>query len=152
RTLGYTVVPQVGCSGFRIDLGIVDPAAPGRFLLGVECDGATYHSAATARDRDRLRQQILEQLGWRIHRIWSPDWVTKRGGEISTRGEALEEARRRDSQDTALVAVRSDADDADSQQPILDVERVAVAPANADTVLPGTVPYELYEMDVAYHD
>src|SRR5262249_43088395 len=105
RALGYTVVPQVGCSGFRIDLGIVDPAEPGRFLLGVECDGATYHSAATARDRDRLRQQILAQLGWRIHRIWSPDWVTQRAGEIRRLREAIEAARRRDSPETALTAV-----------------------------------------------
>src|SRR5262249_364869 len=64
---------QVGCSGFRIDLAVVDPRAPGRYLLGIECDGATYHSSATARDRDRLRQEVLEQLGWRICRIWSTD-------------------------------------------------------------------------------
>lgn len=93
RALGYDVVPQVGCSGFRIDIGVIDPAEPGRFLLGVECDGATYHAAATARDRDRLRQQILENLGWRgrMHRIWSPDWVTKREGEIRRLKQALEE-------------------------------------------------------------
>lgn len=82
RRMGYDVIPQVGCSGFRIDLGIIDPRNPGRFILGVECDGATYHSAATARDRDRLRQEILEKLGWRIHRVWSPDWITKRNTEI----------------------------------------------------------------------
>jgi very-short-patch-repair endonuclease len=152
RALGYTVVPQVGCSGFRIDLGIVDPAEPGRFLLGVECDGATYHSAATARDRDRLRQQILEQLGWRLHRIWSPDWVTKRAGEIRRLREAIEAARHRDSYETALAAVISDAEDADSQQPMPDVERVAVTHTNADAVLPGTIPYELYEVDMAYED
>src|SRR5262249_15144243 len=70
---GLTVHPQVGCSGFRIDLAVVDPRAPGRYLLGVECDGATYHSSATARDRDRLRQEVLEGLGWRICRIWSTD-------------------------------------------------------------------------------
>ena len=71
---GYTVHAQVGCSGYRIDMAIVDPAAPGRYLLGVECDGATYHRAATARDRDKLRQHILEGLGWKLHRIWSTDW------------------------------------------------------------------------------
>ncbi len=74
RDKGWVVHPQVGCSGYRVDLAVVDPRAPGRYLLGVECDGATYHSAATARDRDRLRQHILEGLGWRIHRIWSTDW------------------------------------------------------------------------------
>lgn len=74
RNAGYEVHHQVGCSGYRIDLGVVDPSAPGRYLLGVECDGATYHRAATARDRDKLRQLILEGLGWKLHRIWSTDW------------------------------------------------------------------------------
>jgi very-short-patch-repair endonuclease len=74
RKAGYEVHHQVGCSGYRIDLGVVDPAAPGRYLLGIECDGATYHRAATARDRDKLRQLILEGLGWKLHRIWSTDW------------------------------------------------------------------------------
>ena len=74
RDKGWDVHPQVGVSGYRIDIGIVDPRAPGRYILGVECDGKTYHSAATARDRDRLRQKVLEDLGWNIHRIWSTDW------------------------------------------------------------------------------
>jgi very-short-patch-repair endonuclease len=74
RHAGWTVHPQVGVSGYRIDIGVVDPRAPGRYLLGVECDGATYHSGATARDRDRLRQHVLEGLGWELQRIWSTDW------------------------------------------------------------------------------
>lgn len=74
RDKGWQVHPQVGCSGYRIDIGVVDPRAPGRYLVGIECDGASYHSGATARDRDRLRQHILEGLGWRIHRIWSTNW------------------------------------------------------------------------------
>ncbi|MDI1267866.1 MAG: DUF3320 domain-containing protein [Polaromonas sp.] len=74
RNHNWEVHPQVGCSGYRIDIGVVDPRAPGRYLIGIECDGRTYHSGATARDRDRLRQHILEKLGWRIHRIWSTDW------------------------------------------------------------------------------
>lgn len=74
RKAGYDVHHQVGCSGYRIDLAVVDPATPGRYLLGIECDGATYHRAATARDRDKLRQLILEGLGWKLHRIWSTDW------------------------------------------------------------------------------
>jgi len=72
---GLNVHRQIGCSGFRIDLALVHPARPGKYVLGVECDGATYHSSATARDRDRLRQDVLEGLGWRICRIWSTDWV-----------------------------------------------------------------------------
>ncbi|WP_409422960.1 DUF4011 domain-containing protein [Pseudaeromonas sp. ZJS20] len=74
RNRGWRVVPQVGVSGYRIDMAVVNPHAPGKFLLGVECDGATYHSAPSARDRDRLRQMVLEGLGWNIHRIWSTDW------------------------------------------------------------------------------
>ncbi|WP_127076741.1 DUF3320 domain-containing protein [Rhodomicrobium lacus] len=71
---GWQVHPQVGVSGFRIDLGVVHPDAPGRYLAGVECDGATYHRSATARDRDRLREGVLRNLGWRIVRVWSTDW------------------------------------------------------------------------------
>jgi very-short-patch-repair endonuclease len=74
REAGYHVHSQVGVSSFRIDLGIIDPARPGEYILGVECDGATYHSARSARDRDRLRQEVLEGLGWRLHRTWSTDW------------------------------------------------------------------------------
>lgn len=74
RERGWEVHPQVGVSGYRIDIGVVDKRAPGRYLLGVECDGATYHSGATVRDRDRLRHLILEGLGWQLHRIWSTDW------------------------------------------------------------------------------
>jgi very-short-patch-repair endonuclease len=72
---GMEVRRQVGCSGYRIDLALMDPSKPGRFILGIECDGATYHNSATARDRDRLRQEVLESLGWQIVRIWSTDWV-----------------------------------------------------------------------------
>ncbi|MDI4237762.1 DUF3320 domain-containing protein [Bradyrhizobium sp. Arg237L] len=71
---GWEVHPQVGVSFFRIDLGIVHPDFPGRYLAGVECDGAAYHRSATARDRDRLREMVLTDLGWRIRRIWSTEW------------------------------------------------------------------------------
>jgi hypothetical protein len=74
RKRGWTIVPQVGVSKFRIDLGIVHPDRPGDYLAGVECDGASYHSAATARDRDKVRAAILEGLGWTLLRIWSTDW------------------------------------------------------------------------------
>lgn len=79
---GYDVVPQIGVAGFFIDLGVRHPARPGAFLLGIECDGASYHSGRSARDRDRLRQEILENLGWKIHRIWSTDWFKNRDNEI----------------------------------------------------------------------
>lgn len=95
REMGYECVPQVGCSSYRIDIGVLDPAKPGRYILGVECDGATYHSAYTARDRDRLRQAVLENLGWRIHRIWSPDWVARRDTELQRLRQAIDAARER---------------------------------------------------------
>ncbi len=79
---GYEVVPQVGVAGFFIDLGVKHPAKAGAFLLGIECDGASYHSGRSARDRDRLRQEILENLGWKIHRVWSTDWFKNRDSEI----------------------------------------------------------------------
>ncbi len=71
---GWEVHPQVGVSFFRIDLGIVHPDFPGRYLAGVECDGAAYHRSATARDRDHLREMVLTDLGWRVLRIWSTEW------------------------------------------------------------------------------
>lgn len=70
---GYQCVPQVGVDGFFIDLGVLAPTKD-RFILGIECDGASYHSSKSARDRDKLRQKILEDLGWTIHRVWSTDW------------------------------------------------------------------------------
>jgi very-short-patch-repair endonuclease len=74
RAMGCEPVPQVGVAGYFIDIGVRHPDWPHGFVLGVECDGASYHSAKSARDRDRLRQEVLERLGWRIHRIWSTDW------------------------------------------------------------------------------
>ena len=74
RERGWEIREQVGCSGYRIDLAVVDPDRPERYLLGLECDGANYRSAANARDRDRLRAQVLKSLGWRLVRVWSIDF------------------------------------------------------------------------------
>lgn len=71
---GYSIQPQVGMAGFFIDIGVIDPRNENKFICGIECDGATYHSSRSARDRDRLRQSILESRGWSIYRIWSTDW------------------------------------------------------------------------------
>lgn len=92
KAAGYEVHHQVGCSGYRIDLGIIDPKAPGRYLLGVECDGVTYHRAATARDRDKLRQLVLEGLGWKLHRVWSTDWWHDTGSEMEKLTAAIASA------------------------------------------------------------
>lgn len=90
---GWEVHKQVGSGGYRIDLAIVDPEAPGRYRLGVECDGANYHRAKTARDRDKLREGVLRELGWKLHRIWSTDWWTNPDRETQKLEAALERAR-----------------------------------------------------------
>lgn len=90
---GYRCRPQVGVAGFFIDIGVLHPDHPTEFLLGVECDGATYHSTAAIRDRDRLRQEILESRGWRIHRVWSTDWWMNPEGETLRLVETIERLR-----------------------------------------------------------
>ena len=74
KTEGFQCEPQIGVAGFFIDLAVPNSARPDNFIIGIECDGAAYHSSRHARDRDRLRQQILESLGWTIYRVWSSDW------------------------------------------------------------------------------
>lgn len=71
---GYKLKTQVGSSGYKIDIAVLHPEIEGRYVLAIECDGAAYHSSRTARDRDILRQKILESQGWKFHRIWSTDW------------------------------------------------------------------------------
>lgn len=90
---GYIVRKQVGSHGFYLDLAIVDPENPGRYLIGIECDGASYHSARSARDRDRLRQQVLEGIGWKMHRIWSTDWFRNPEQELKRTIQAIEIAK-----------------------------------------------------------
>ncbi|SMY31658.1 ATP-dependent RecD-like DNA helicase [Photobacterium malacitanum] len=92
QSLGYQVQPQVGCAGFYIDIAVRDPNKPGRYMLAVECDGATYHSSKSARDRDRIRQSVLEGLGWRFHRIWSTDWFRNRYKETERLDDAIKSA------------------------------------------------------------
>lgn len=94
QNAGYQVHPQVGIAGFFIDLAIADPTKPGRYLIGIECDGASYHSARSARDRDRLRQAVLEDHGWIIHRIWSTDWFQRPKEQLDRTIAAIEDAKR----------------------------------------------------------
>jgi very-short-patch-repair endonuclease len=91
---GYEVVPQLGVAGYFIDLAVRDPDNSGTFILGVECDGAMYHSARSVRDRDRLRQEVLVRLGWRIYRIWSTDWFRNPRAEFLKLVAAIEALRR----------------------------------------------------------
>lgn len=90
---GYDVKRQIGASGFRVDLAISDADKPGRFVLGIECDGAQFHSSRSARDRDRLRQQVLEAHGWIIHRVWSADWYLRPQAELRKIEDAIVAAR-----------------------------------------------------------
>lgn len=102
---GLHPVLQVGCGGFRIDLALKHPHRPGEFCLGIECDGATYHSSKTARDRDRIRQNVLEHLGWNIVRIWSTDWIRNPDRQIDHVLAAYERA-------SAANSTRPSADEA----------------------------------------
>jgi very-short-patch-repair endonuclease len=91
---GYEVRCQIGVAGFFIDLAVVHPDHPGRFILGIECDGATYHSTRSARDRDRLREQVLTRdFGWAIHRIWSTDWFRDPRSQVDRVVRTIERLR-----------------------------------------------------------
>jgi len=92
RSWGYDVTPQVGTAGYRIDIGVRHPGQPGAYCLGVECDGYQYHSSRAARDRDRLREDVLRGLGWRLHRIWGTAWYRDRNGAEAALRSAIEEA------------------------------------------------------------
>lgn len=92
QSRGFEVRKQVGLAGFFIDLAVVHPSQPGRYVLGIECDGATYHSTISTRDRDRLRQAVLEDHGWRIHRIWSIDWFQRPNQELDRLIDAIQNA------------------------------------------------------------
>ena len=91
RQKGYRCVPQVGVRGYFIDIGVVDPRDPNKFILGIECDGASYHSSTSARERDRLRQEVLEGLGWKILRVWSTDWFRNPASILSYISSEIEE-------------------------------------------------------------
>ena len=112
---GYEVDCQVGVSAYRIDLAVRDPDCPGRYLVGIECDGATYHSARTARDRDRIRQMALENLGWRILRVWSTEWIRDPAAATARLVEAIERVREERRQRETFVAV-SEVDEGPPEQ------------------------------------
>ncbi|MBX0292516.1 DUF3320 domain-containing protein [Hymenobacter sp. HSC-4F20] len=90
---GYTVHPRVGSPGFHLELAVVDPEQPQRYVLGITTDGAMYRAARTAHDRDQLRQQLLATRGWRLHHIWSPDWLRNPEAEAERAVQAIEAAR-----------------------------------------------------------
>lgn len=112
---GIVIRPQFGASRYRIDLVAMHPETVGRPILAIECDGASYHSSATARDRDRLRQEHLQRLGWRFHRIWSTDWFYSRESEIERALEAYQLAVQE--ADCSLIGSTNDA--GTSNQPLI---------------------------------
>ena len=156
RAHGLEVDPQVGVAGFRIDLGVRHPDFPHGFLLGVECDGRTYHSALSVRDRDRLREAVLRGLGWDIYRIWSTDWfedadreLKKLMGYISSRIEAFRAGSATEDGETILLgetvaqSAEQPADASTSEDSTEDLDDVSLCVEIGDTVSYHEVGSEL---------
>ncbi|GAB0057353.1 hypothetical protein SIID45300_01680 [Candidatus Magnetaquicoccaceae bacterium FCR-1] len=144
--LGYQPDLQVGSAGFRIDIGVRHPETHGHYILAVECDGATWHSAIWARERDRLRQDVLEGLGWNFHRIWSTDWFQRRESEISRLKQALEDARTTQTSIALHNASNKKKPDPLSVQPVND------APVNYDALKASSLkvpPYRKSDVRVS---
>jgi hypothetical protein len=137
QAAGYPVKPQHGVAGFYIDMVVRNPDRPGEFLAGVECDGATYHSSASARDRDRIRQEILEGLGWkgRIYRIWSTDWFFDSRREIKKLLDFLNRRRTTCQSDAEVLyyeEVPEIFDENTPEQPATPTDGVEVPPSGSD--------------------
>jgi hypothetical protein len=145
--LGYHAAPNVGVGSFRIDLGVRSSGNPDRYLLGIECDGETYAQTPTTRDRERLRHEVLDALGWGpIHRIWSLDWVRNRAAEITrlcTALEAAEERARERRQPTELAVTDDVPPGTENGQPRERVERIVheLSSSGAAAHLPWTEVY-----------
>ncbi|MDZ7908991.1 MAG: DUF3320 domain-containing protein [Gemmobacter sp.] len=132
---GWEVHSQIGVSGFRIDLGVRHPDHAGAWLAGVECDGARYHSSATARDRDRIRQAVLEGLGWSILRIWSTDWFRAPEATLQRIDARLTEILQADRDRRAQIVTENqltDAPEAMASEPevMIEIDDAPLAPIN----------------------
>lgn len=140
RARGYVLHPQVGAPGFYLDWAVVDPAAPGRYVLGIECDGAVYQRARAARDRDRLRPALLAALGWRLHRIWSADWLRDPAAALARAEAAIEEARRLGPPGAPVPTAAGSA-----EEPTALAREAPLAPGAA----PTAVPYQVAQLPPA---
>ena len=151
---GWEIHTQIGVSGFRVDLGVVHPDYPGRYLAGVECDGATYHRSATARDRDRLRQNVLESLGWAIRRVWSTDWWQDADGAATRLHDRLSAdletsraaAAAREAEATSATTVGGTREFATEQTG----DTAAAAPNSSATVIAFSATAPIATADVTY--
>ena len=142
---GWELHTQIGASSFRVDLAVVHPDARGSYLTGIECDGATYHRSATARDRDMLREQVLRGLGWEILRVWSTDWWVDKAGTLAkldaklgglletSRAKRAEEAEKQAASDAAEAAIRKAREEAASSAAA--PSKVEIKDGGAETAL-----------------
>lgn len=134
RAKGFDTHPQVGVAGYFIDIGVRHPDRLGEFLAGIECDGVTYHSSLSARDRDRIRQEVLESLGWRgrIIRVWSTDWFADPAAQTS---RLLNFLQQRQLADQSLPPPYSDEDLAGDDPPAPTADLPLVFPATGAAFL-----------------
>jgi very-short-patch-repair endonuclease len=128
---GWQLHTQVGASAFRVDLGVVHPDTPGTYLSGIECDGATYHRSATARDRDKLREQVLRGLGWEICRVWSTDWWVDKRGTLERLDQQLQlllkASRAKRERESEKLAAKLEAETAFAKaSAVADIDEVAI--------------------------
>ncbi|QMU27673.1 DUF3320 domain-containing protein [Adhaeribacter radiodurans] len=141
---GYQLKPKVGSAGFYVDFAVVDPQQPGRYVLGIECDGATYYSARSARDRDRLRQSVLASLGWNLYHVWSTDWFRNPEAELKRLISAIEQALNN-------TPSKGTVNKSNQEEPI--ITRQAVTNQEQTTGLPlyqvATVPVKLVNPELA---
>lgn len=156
---GLALIPQVGASGYRIDFGVLDSAAQGKFICGIECDGASYHSSETARDRDRLRQQVLEARGWEIHRVWSTDWFKDRNGQIERLLGLIEQSRERGKRESEQETERQTSLESEAEQQARDflgdlseieIGNIFENLEQKDYVRPIAEPYQIAQIDIGF--
>ncbi len=153
----YSLEPQVGVCGYRIDIGVLDENRRGRYLCGIECDGVSYHSSETARDRDRTRQQMLEARGWDIHRIWSTDWFKDRDGQIERLVKLIERSkdnwRSRDNNAKLALDTRPELESELPFEAVIideELESLEDSATQAGYVRPVVKDYELTPDDTVY--
>lgn len=161
ESLGYQVHRQVGIAGFFVDLGVLHPKQPGRYVLGIECDGAAYHHSRSARDRDRLRQAVLEDHGWMIHRIWSTDWFQRPSEQLRKVAEAIARAEAATDENTleqlpsSHFEVTTESENGIERETIFEIDSRGTSSlsepySEASFQVPSKLdPHELYTKDLA---